>query len=154
MGANHETGQKVAGPERGNFVGPRFGSPPMAVSGHPSGKAHKQPQYIVMRYNGQALLCHSIVVRYITMLPHNHIALRYIIVISRANRRAPTVTARRSSLLQGEKSNRPSKSPVSRPNYLSVSIVYRLRQGIPSREANPPPEGGSREGRPRPQRDA
>jgi hypothetical protein len=57
MGASHRTGNGVAEPEGASASGPRIGSPPMAVTGHPSGEAHKRPQYIVMRYNGHELLC-------------------------------------------------------------------------------------------------
>jgi hypothetical protein len=39
-----------------NQPGDGWGSPPMAREGHPSREAHKQPQYIVMRYICKELL--------------------------------------------------------------------------------------------------
>src|SRR6266571_3434560 len=45
----------MAGPGRASVPWPRFGSPPLAVVGHPSGEARLQPQHIVMRYICQGL---------------------------------------------------------------------------------------------------
>ncbi len=55
MGVNHLSLASMAGPGRASVPWPRFGSPPLAVVGHPSGEARLQPQHIVMRYICQGL---------------------------------------------------------------------------------------------------